>query len=260
MSTPRPLRRTLGLAGMAQEFLDYASVRLMAALPPMRKTATAATQRLLQNEESRAMLPRSVRAASRIFNHALLTVVPEFPVQDDGRYVMWVSPMESRKGPALALEAIAKTRQDIPLIMVGDGPQRRNLERRAARLGIADRVEFTGRVTRERVVTLMRGATTIVFTGLREEGGLALAEAMHSARRVVVLDIGGAGAVARAATDPSRVELVAPADLNTVATRFAVAIESHFDADPVGTNPLISRAESLAELGSVVTAAREAGT
>ena len=38
----------------------------------------------------------------------------------------------------------------------------------------------------------MRGATTVLFTGLREEGGLALAEAMYAARRLIVLDHGGA--------------------------------------------------------------------
>ncbi len=200
--TPRPLRRLLGLAGSAQELLDYASVRVMSALRPVRKTATAATQRLLQNEESRALLPQAVRANSRIFNHALLTVVPDFPTEDDGRYVLWASPMESRKGPQLALEAIAETREDIRLIMVGDGPQRSNLEQSAATLGIAARVEFTGRIPREQVVSLMRGATTVVLTGLREEGGLTLAEAMYTARRLVVLDIGGAGAVARNANDP----------------------------------------------------------
>ena len=166
------------------------------------------------------MLPSVARSGSTILNHALFSVIPAAEPEQDGRYALWVSPMESRKGPQLALEAMARTSEGIPLKMVGDGPQRTNLERTAEELGIADRVTFTGRVPREEVVRLMRGATTVLFTGLREEGGLALAEAMYSARRLVVLDHGGAGSIARAATDPSRVALVPPNDVSSVAAAF----------------------------------------
>lgn len=257
VTTPRPLRRLLGLAGTIQESLDFALVRLAASIPASRRTALAATERILQNEETRAMLPSQARARSRILNHSLFSVVPDFPSEPDGRYALWVSPLESRKGPLLALEAIARTRDDITLQMVGDGPQRKNLERAAADLGIAHRVEFKGRVPRDEVVRLMRGATTVLFTGLREEGGVALAEAMYAARRIVVLDHGGAGAIARTAVDASRVALVPPADVPTVSARFASAIEQHMDAGPVVDLPLIDRQRAIEDLAGAVKAACE---
>jgi glycosyltransferase involved in cell wall biosynthesis len=256
VTTPKTLRKLLGSAGMIQETLDYASVRLMAALPATRRTALAATERILQNEETRGMLPAPARGRSRILNHALFSVIPESPPQEDGRYVLWVSPMESRKGPRLALEAMAQTRTDARLKMVGDGPQRKRLEQAAVDLGVADRVTFTGLVPREEAVRLMRGATTVLFTGLREEGGLALAEAMYTARRVIALDHGGAGAIARAATDPGRVALVPPGDLNTTAAGLARAIEHHLDAAPVSDQPLLDRTAAVRELAAAIEAAR----
>lgn len=257
VTTPRPLRGLLGWSGKLQETLDFALVRIAAALPATRRTAIAATERVLQNEETLRRLPVQARTRSRVLNHSMFSVVPEFPVEPDGRYVLWVSPMETRKGPQLALEAIARTRPDVELKMVGDGPQRTNLERAARDLGIADRVEFTGRVPRAEAVRLMRGATTVLFTGLREEGGIALAEAMHAARRIVVLDHGGAGAIARFATDPTRVALIPPADVSTVAARFASAVEQHMDAGPVADIPLIDRQRAIADLAAAVAAARE---
>jgi glycosyltransferase involved in cell wall biosynthesis len=256
VTTPKPLLKLLGFAGIVQEVLDYASVRLMAALPSPRRTALAATERILQNEDTRAMLPPAARGRTRIVNHALFSVIPQFPAEPDGGYVLWVSPMESRKGPQLALEALSRTGDHVHLKMVGDGPQRKRLERAATDMGIAERVTFTGLVPRDEAVRLMRGASTVLFTGLREEGGLALAEAMYAARRVIVLDHGGAGAIARSATDPSRVALIAPDDVGTTASRLAEAIEDHLAATPVSDKPLLDRAGAVTELAAAVEAAR----
>jgi glycosyltransferase involved in cell wall biosynthesis len=256
VTTPRPLWGLLGFAGMLQELLDKLSVRLMALLPATRRSILRATERLLQNEESLALLPKAAQHRTRILNHAMLSIIPSYPPEDDGRYALWVSPLESRKGPQLAIEAIARTKGDMPLIMVGEGPQRRGLERLASDLGVADRVTFTGLIDRSEVVRYMRGATTTIFTGLREEGGLALAEAMYSARRIVVLDHGGAGAIARASADPQRVSLVAPGPIEEVASAFAAAIDDDFAAAPVANTALLDRTTALAELQeSIVNAA-----
>ena len=257
VTTPRPLRKLLGITGIAQEILDFAAVRIMARLPASRRTAIRATERILQNEETLEMLPELARGRSRILNHALFSAMPTFPTEEDGRYALWVSPMESRKGPQLAIEALAQADANIQLKMVGDGPQRKHLEQSATDLGVADRVTFTGRVPREEAIRLMRGATTVLLTGLREEGGLALAEAMYAARRVVVLDHGGAGAIARSSLDKERVVLIQPDDVMTVAAEFAAALELHFAAEEVSDTPLLDRAAAVADLRAAVDAARD---
>jgi glycosyltransferase involved in cell wall biosynthesis len=257
VTTPRQLWGLLGPAGVLQELLDLVAVRTMALLPTTRRSAIRATERLLQNEESRRLLPAAARGNSRILNHALFSVVPTPPPEADGRYALWVSPMESRKGPRLVIEALARTNSDVSLQMVGDGPQRKSLEELASRLGVSDRVTFTGWIDRKDAVRLMRGATTVIFTGLREEGGLALAEALYTARRVIVLDNGGAGAIARSATDQERVILVPPGDLNAVASGFAAAIDAHYEAGPVDDLPLLDRETAVTELRDAVSTALE---
>ena len=255
VATPRPLWSQLGLLGLLQEALDFVAVRLTEAVSGARRTARQATVRLLQNDETLARLPVDARTNTRVLNHALFAECPPLDPEEDGRYVLWVSPMESRKGPRLAVEALARTASSTRLIMVGDGPQRRSLQDLAASLGVADRITFTGWVTRPEAVAYMRGATTTLFTGLREEGGLALAEALHSARRLIVLDHGGAGAIARRAVDPDRVALIPPGSVSDVTAAIAAAIDAHMAGPAPPVTPLLDRAAAVTELAEAIETA-----
>jgi glycosyltransferase involved in cell wall biosynthesis len=91
-------------------------------------------------------------------------------------------------------------------------------------LCLSHRVEFLGYVPREKLFELFARAAAVVFTGLREEGGMALAEAMLSGAPVIVLANGGARTVAESTTDPDRVALIEPAGTQETARRLAEAM------------------------------------
>lgn len=253
--TPKSLRKTLGIAGTIQEFLDYFAVRAMSLLPAVRRTAENATVRILQNSETKAQLPHDAQKNVVILNHALFNTVPPLSNGEDGRYALWVSPMQTRKGPQLAIEGLARTKSGIRLVMVGDGPQRKALQHLADLLGVGDRVEFTGWIDRERAVRYMNEATTVIFTGLREEGGLALTEAMHTARQLIVLDHGGAGAIARRANDPDRVALISPNSAGEVAADIGKALDAQFESVLTNTPSLLDIDRAQAEFAGAVRAA-----
>ena len=255
VSSPRTMWRMLGPVGLLQEALDFIAVRTMGALSGARTTARQATVRVVQNEDTLQRLPSDARDRLWVLNHALFAESPPAEPAPDGRYALWVSPMESRKGPRLAVEALARTQSGARMVMVGDGPQRRRLERLAADLGVADRITFTGWVDRSEAVAYMSGATTALFTGMREEGGLALAEAMRSARRLIVLDHGGAGAIARRSTDPDRVALIRAAAPDATAAAMAAAIDRHFAEPEPGTGPLLDRDAAVADLTAAIDTA-----
>src|SRR5207244_975293 len=127
------------------------------------------------------------RAATRVLNHAVFVDVPSSTVAAQGRGLLFVAALESRKGAQLALRAMALTPEDVRLTIVGDGPERAQLERIAERHGVASRVMFRGALPRAELLALIRASAAVVFTGMREEGGLALAEAMLSGAPVIVL-------------------------------------------------------------------------
>lgn len=248
VATPPSLWPVLGWRGVPGEVLDLLGVRWFARLPVTRRTWNAVTVRLLQNEATLTRLPLAMRTGARVLNHALFTDMPDVVRRPTTGYLVALGALESRKGPSLALRGLAHAPSTVRLVVVGDGPERRSLERLAVTLGIDDRVEFAGRVPRHVGLEMLAGAAAAVYTGLREEGGLALAEAMLCGTPVIVLANGGAATIARAATDPARVALIEPADVDTTARRIGAAM-ARFSRQPQNsTEPLLDRAAAVRQL------------
>jgi glycosyltransferase involved in cell wall biosynthesis len=262
VTAPKSLRPLLGRRGRINEVLDWFSVQVMAALPMTRRTWQEATLRIAQNDATVGRLPAALRKETVVFNHALLHDVKSWArtSQAEGDpYVAWVSPMESRKGPELAVRALALTPLPIRMVMAGDGPERARIEGIADTLGVAERITFVGRVPHNDALQIIAHARVALFTGLREEGGLALTEAMLLGTPLVVLGNGGARAIAATTTDPDRVAIVRPTDLDGTISDFAEALTRLADTDrfdsPHERTPLIDQDAAVDVLAGLVAEA-----
>ena len=72
------------------------------------------------------------------------------------------------------------------VLIVGDGPERLNLERQVARKGLSDVVRFRSDVkSHEDVFALMKAARVFVFPSFREGFGIAPLEALACGTKVV---------------------------------------------------------------------------
>ncbi|MBK0417569.1 glycosyltransferase [Leucobacter sp. CSA1] len=74
------------------------------------------------------------------------------------------------------------------LTLVGDGDQRRALEKLAAELGVAARVRFTGRVSDEQLRAHLTEASVFVIASIAELQSIATMEAMASGLPVIAAD------------------------------------------------------------------------
>jgi colanic acid/amylovoran biosynthesis glycosyltransferase len=95
--------------------------------------------------------------------------------------LLCVGRLAPEKGQALLLEAIAALSAEarpVQLRLVGDGPDRAWLEKRAAELGIASNVEFAGWVDQARLMALYSEADLFVLPSLAEGIPMVLMEAM----------------------------------------------------------------------------------
>jgi glycosyltransferase involved in cell wall biosynthesis len=104
-----------------------------------------------------------------------------------GRLLHW-------KGFHLGLEAFARLAQEHPQTeywIVGDGPERRNLERLAVKLGVRDRVRFFGALPRGEALEKLALCDVLVHPSLHDSGGWVCVEAMAAGRPVICLDLGG---------------------------------------------------------------------
>ena len=79
----------------------------------------------------------------------------------------------------------------VSLTVVGDGPERRRLERLATWLGIRDRVAFRGACTPGEVASILAGSSLFIAPASAEAFGLALLEARAAGLPVVAMRRGG---------------------------------------------------------------------
>ena len=112
--------------------------------------------------------------------------------------IIFVGRLVEKKGVAHLIEAMALLADrypDLSLKIVGDGPLRESLETLAAKLGVQDRVNFTGSVLNEDVPDYLRGAaisvmpSVVASSGDQEGLGLVAVEALGCGCAVVAFDL-----------------------------------------------------------------------
>ena len=77
------------------------------------------------------------------------------------------------------------------LVVIGDGPQRAELESLTGSLEAGDVVQFRGNIDNAKIADELRSAQVFVFPSLREFGGGVVLEAMASGLPCIVVDYGG---------------------------------------------------------------------
>lgn len=114
--------------------------------------------------------------------------------------VLTVASLRPYKGLPVLLDACRHLRDsgvDVRVEVAGDGPLREELERRAARAGLADRIRFLGAVPERRVPELLSRASIFVLPSVPQEDGqmegipVALMEAMAAELPVVTSELSG---------------------------------------------------------------------
>lgn len=106
------------------------------------------------------------------------------PGEERGDYFLVVSRLTAYKRIELAVEAF--NRLQSPLVVIGEGPERRRLQAMAG-----PNVRFLGAVARDQVRHFMRGCRALVFPG-KEDFGITPVETQATGRPVVAYAAGGA--------------------------------------------------------------------
>ena len=126
--------------------------------------------------------------------------------------LLFVGRLDQVKGVVVLFDAVASlvaAGAPIHLTLVGDGPQRGDLERRARELGIASSVEFAGYRNQEEVQQHLRDTDVFVLPSFAEGVPVSLMEAMAAGLPVVATNVGG---VTELVSDGRNGVVVAPGD------------------------------------------------
>jgi glycosyltransferase involved in cell wall biosynthesis len=138
-----------------------------------------------------------------------------------------------------ALEALAAT-EGVRLVLAGDGDERPALERRAAALGLGDRVEFVGAQPRDRVLALFASADASLLSSRWENFPHTIVEALAVGTPVISTTVGGVPEVVH---DGVNGLLVPPGD----PAALAAAIRRFYDEPGLRERLTANAAPSVAE-------------
>lgn len=106
--------------------------------------------------------------------------------------VLFVGRLARQKGVTTLVEAAARLRTPgAQVVLVGDGPQRAEVEALTARLGLADRITLTGFRPHGEIPSILRAADLLVMPSVYEELGSALVEGLEAGLPIVASRVGG---------------------------------------------------------------------
>lgn len=176
----------------------------------LRSNLASATRRASTSEvmarHTQGLAPRLPAPFVTPFGVDTATFVPrQGDGTSDGVTVGIVKALYPKYGVDVLLRAVAGVVErgsiggQIRLRIVGDGPERSNLEALATRLGIADIVDFAGAVPHAEVPDILRGLDVFVAPSRldSESFGVAVVEASACGLPVVVSDVAGLSEVVR---------------------------------------------------------------
>ena len=138
-------------------------------------------------------------------------------IADESFTVGWVGRMTGVKRTSDVLLAFKRLRErgvDAVLCMIGDGPERGQLERRAHELGIMKRTLFLG--YQEQVAPYYAALDAMILPSGNEGTPVSAIEALAAGRPVVATRVGGLPDVVREGEDGF---LVSPGDVDELADR-----------------------------------------
>lgn len=118
------------------------------------------------------------------------------------------------------------------LVVIGDGPERAHLICLAQRLGVGERVSFTGKLSPEATLAILRRARAVCVPSLWEEPfGMVAAEAQMHGVAVVASRCGG---LAEIVADGETGYLVPPGDPESLAARLDLLLSDRAHAHALG--------------------------
>lgn len=203
-SAPRPFYGAMSAASRRYERKRDLARALFERFPSVRRTARDADLAFATTEESasrmRAVGARGVHVRSAIgLTQDVIDRLGAVPPVGEGpaRFLM-IGRLIPFKGFGFGIAAFAEAvasggdgMESAELWVLGDGPLRPELEATAARLGVADRVQFTGAVPREDVLAHLADARALLHPSLHDSGGYVCLEALAAGRPVLGFALGG---------------------------------------------------------------------
>ncbi len=127
-----------------------------------------------------------------IYNGVSFPPEPATPTAVNPSQLLFVGRLADIKGVFPLMIAMKAIRSDIKLVMVGEGPARKDLEDCIRDLKLKDRVSLIGAREHAEVFQLIRESYALILPSFHESQGIVLMESNICGRPVLAANVGGA--------------------------------------------------------------------
>lgn len=191
-SAPPSFMKTFGVRGIVYEFAR-STARYLGELDPfVRTTARRCTIALASTPETAARLRKLKTRRVEEFPQMGVNLPGQRQTRSDGFIFASVGRLIHWKGYHLAIQAYAAA--DLPQAefwVIGDGPERHNLEQLSRQLGVENRVRFLGSLSHHDTLDRLSQCHVLVHPSLHDQSPAVVLEAMSVGCPVICLDLGG---------------------------------------------------------------------
>lgn len=115
-----------------------------------------------------------------------------FQAQPEDKVLLTIAALHPRKGLKyllMALRKIIEQKNSTKLVIIGEGPEKKELEKLAQKLKISTNVRFLGH--QESIPRILKSSEIFVLPSIKEAFGLVLLEAMAAQLPIVATNVGG---------------------------------------------------------------------
>jgi len=199
-STPGAFFTSLGWRGKIYELSRNLACRLFEYDPFVRLTARRASVTLSTTKQTAHRLMCLGAKRIELFSQVGLSreeadQMTHFEHRGDRPFrFISVGNLLHLKGYHFSLAAFAQLQSRIPEAeywIVGDGPERKKLEKLAASKGVQQKVKFLGNIPRQAVLSKLPDCDVLLHPSLHDSGAVVCSEAMGAGLAVICLDLGG---------------------------------------------------------------------
>jgi glycosyltransferase involved in cell wall biosynthesis len=151
--------------------------------------------------------------------------------------VLQVASLNENKAISNLIQATPILREQFSALQVniiGEGPERANLENLTRQLGVTKQVNFAGLQTKAQIADWMRASACLVLTSRWENQPVAVLEALACGLPVVATNVGGIPEI----VNPQNGVLVPPDDPGSLAEGINRALTEIFQADEISKQAL----------------------
>ncbi|MCG8314456.1 MAG: glycosyltransferase family 4 protein [Pseudomonadales bacterium] len=187
---------------------------------------------------------RSTFAASE---NEVKTAISDARLENCQNTLLFVGRLHPVKAVDILIKAmntlVSEHKGKIHLILIGDGPERSNLENMVAQLGIGNNVTFLGNQPQIKVAAWMKAASLLVLPSHMEGLPNVMLEALSLGLPVVASNVGGIPEV----IDDCNGRLVEPANIEGLANAINDALLNNWDKTKIESSVSWAQWESVVE-------------